>query len=334
MAAMTSTSTLYFDSDLHPDDTLCAFDEFIQSFELRYDAQNPDPPKTSLDAAIERWKLANDDKKSKLDDYDNIRDEWRSKDRVTKLLGTFSSKRLFADWKVAEPDDSKRAKVTWKYFVTTMQQHYKPTENLTLKNHQFRSLAQDAHESFPTFCVYKAVQHCNFKCHNDDCTAEDTAICDQIIIGSTHDKIREEALKNSWDLQQLRKEGMRIESATKGLEELNNENPVNKMGKYSFKNMKKKPEAGKPRSCYYCGQDIKTSVIANLKSCRARTSKCNFRDAIGHYKTVCRKKKAINELKNYSEQQAHQIEDHDHSGVYSINIFRITETPQQQPPHK
>jgi hypothetical protein len=77
---------------------------------------------------------------------------------VTKLLGIFSSKRLFADWKVAEPDDSKRAKLTWKYFVTTMQQRYKPTENLTLKNHQFRSLAQDAHESCPTFCnrVYNA----------------------------------------------------------------------------------------------------------------------------------------------------------------------------------
>ncbi|CAB4037289.1 Hypothetical predicted protein [Paramuricea clavata] len=135
-------------------------------------------------------------------------------------------------------------------------------------------------------------------------------------------------------LQQLRKKGMRIESATKGLDELNNENPVNKMGKYSFKNMKKKPEAGKLRSCYYCGQDIKTSVIAHLKSCRARTSKCNFCDAIGHYETVCRKKKAINELKNNSEQQEHQIEDHDQSGVYSINILRITETPQQQQPHK
>ncbi|CAB4023368.1 Hypothetical predicted protein [Paramuricea clavata] len=235
---MTSTSTLYFDPDLHPDNTLRAFDEFIQSFELRYDAQYPDPPKTSLDAAIERWKLA---------------------------CIFISSKRLFADWKVAKPDDFKRAK---------------------------------------------------------------------IIIGTTHDRIREEALKNSWDLQQLRKEGMRIESATKGLEELNNENPVNKMGKYSFKNMKKKPEAGKPRSYYYCGQDIKTSVIAHLKSCRARTNKCNFCDAIGHYEIVCRKKKAINELKNDSEQQEHQIEDHDHSDVYSINIFRITETPQQQPPHK
>ena len=33
---------------------------------------------------------------------------------------------------------------------------------------------------------------------------------------------------------------MRIESATKGMEELNNESPVNKMGKYSFRNTKKR----------------------------------------------------------------------------------------------
>lgn len=139
---MTSTSTLYFDPDLHPDATLGAFNEFTQCFELRYDAQYPDPPKVSLDAAIERWKLANDDAKPSLENYDTIRDEWRSRDRVAKLLGIFSSKRLFADWKVAEPDDTKRTKATWEYFVTKMQSYYKPTENLTLKNHQFRSLTQ------------------------------------------------------------------------------------------------------------------------------------------------------------------------------------------------
>ncbi len=279
----------------------------------------------------------NDDKKPTVDDYDNIRDEWRSKDRVAKLLGIFSSKRLFADWKVAEPDESKRSKTTWEYFVSTMQKHYKPTENLTLKNHQFRSLTQEAHESFPTFCnrVYKVAQHCNFKCHNADCTAEDTAIRDQIIIGTTHDKIREEALKNSWDLQQLRKEGMRIESATKGMEELNNESTVNKMGKYSFRNTKKRHDIGKPRSCYYCGQAIKTSVVAHLKSCRARTSKCNFCDAIGHYEAVCRKKKVLNELKSDNEQQEpQQTGEQEQSDVYHINIFRITETAQQQPLHK
>ena len=159
MASTTSTSTLYFDPDLHPDDTLRPFDEFIQSLELRYDAQYPDPPKTSLEAAIERWKLANDDKKPTLGDYDTIGDEWQSKDRITKLLGIFSSKRLFADWKIAEPDDSKRGKTMSKYFVTTVQKHYKPTENLTLKNHQFRSLTQAPMSHFRHFATAYTKQH-------------------------------------------------------------------------------------------------------------------------------------------------------------------------------
>ena len=88
---------------------------------------------------------------------------------------------------------------------------------------------------------------------------------DQIIIGTTHNKIREETLKNSWDLPKLRKEGMQIESAAKGVNELNNESPINKMGKYSYKNMKKQPQTGKTRACHYCGQDIKASVIEHSK---------------------------------------------------------------------
>ena len=114
----------------------------------------------------------------------------------------------------------------------------------------------------------------------------------QIIIGTTHNKIREEALKNSWDLQKLRREGMQIESATKGVDELSGENPINKMGKYSYRNMNKKPQ-GKPKACYYCGQEIKASVIEHVKKCRARTSKCNFCNATGHYESVCRKKRVL-----------------------------------------
>ena len=331
---MASGNTLHFDPDLHPDDTLKAFNEFIQSFYLRYEAQYPDPPKVSIDAAIERWKLANEEAKPTLEQYDTLRNEWRSKDRVAKFLGMFSSRRMYADWQVAEPDVTKRAQATWEYFVAQIQAYYKPTENLTLKNHKFRTLTQATQEAFPAFCnrVYKEAQHCNFKCQNDDCTAEDTAIRDQIIIGTIHDKIREEALKNSWDLQKLRKEGMQIESATKGVNELNNEHPINKMGKYSYKNLKKKQQTGKPRACYYCGQDIKASIIEHVKTCRAKTSKCNFCDTIGHYESVCRKKKAVRELTTINpESQPRHEEDAEESGIYNINIFRVTDTnPYQQ----
>ena len=49
---------LLFDPDKHPDDTLKAFNEFTQAFELRYEVQFPEPPKVSMDAAIQRWKFA------------------------------------------------------------------------------------------------------------------------------------------------------------------------------------------------------------------------------------------------------------------------------------
>ncbi len=104
------------------------------------------------------------------------------------------------------------------------------------------------------------------------------------------------------------------------------------MGKYSYKNLKKKQQTGKPRACYYCGQDIKASIIEHVKTCRAKTSKCNFCDTIGHYESVCRKKKAVRELTTINpESQPRHEEDAEDSGIYNINIFRVTNTnPYQQ----
>ena len=39
---------LFFDPDKHPEDTLKAFDKFTQAFELRHEAQFPDPHKVSI----------------------------------------------------------------------------------------------------------------------------------------------------------------------------------------------------------------------------------------------------------------------------------------------
>ena len=95
-------SDLYFDPNDHPDETLKAFDNFTQMFELRYDAQFPDPPKVSLDAAIQRWKVENTvagqaAPTPSLAQYDNLVSSWRSRDKVAKCLGMFSSNRLFTD---------------------------------------------------------------------------------------------------------------------------------------------------------------------------------------------------------------------------------------------
>ena len=49
--------SLFFDPDGHPEGTLKAFIEFTKQFELRYNAQYPNVPSVSLDAATQRWKM-------------------------------------------------------------------------------------------------------------------------------------------------------------------------------------------------------------------------------------------------------------------------------------
>ena len=192
------SGTLYFDPDHHPDDTLKSFVEFVQDFELRYSATYPDPPKVSLDLAINRWKLANGNKDLSLEEFDSLVEEWQGIDMVGKFLGIYSSRRLYGDWTIADPSDKTRKTATWSHFVSKMKQYYKPTENLTLKHFQFRSLSQGREETFNAFCnrVEKEAKHCQFKCESDDCTAEATSVRDQIVIGTSNDEIREEALKN------------------------------------------------------------------------------------------------------------------------------------------
>ena len=98
--------------------------------------------------------------------------------------------------------------------------------------------------------------------------------------------------------------------------------------------MKKQPQTGKTRACYYCGQDIKASIIEHVKTCRAKTSKCNFCNTIGNYESVCRKKKAVRELTSITpESQLRSEEDAEESGIYNINIFRVTHTNPHQPRH-
>ena len=81
-------------------------------------------------------------------------------------------------------------------------------------NFQFRNLKQDTNETFPAFCnrVELQAKICHLKCISVDCTAENIAIGDQIIIGPHHPKIQKEALMKSWQLADLRQEGMKLES--------------------------------------------------------------------------------------------------------------------------
>lgn len=175
-------------------------------------------------------------------------------------LGMYSSKRLYFDWQAAQPDESTRKLATWTEFKTLLRTCYKPTENLTLKNFHFRALTQEPQETFPAFCnrIQKEARHCQFKCKHDDCTAAETSVRDQIVIGTHEDSIREEALKKSWDLQTLRQEGMKMESAAKGGAEISS-GTVNKLGKYSFTRIRSNKEKDETKTdtkeltCFNCG---------------------------------------------------------------------------------
>ena len=94
--------------------------------------------------------------------------------------------------KAAEPKEATRKGINWELFIEKMRNFYKPTENSTLKNFQFRSLMQGKNESFISFCnrVEKEAKHCQFKCNHENYIAEDISIWDQIVIGITSDEIR------------------------------------------------------------------------------------------------------------------------------------------------
>ena len=87
-----------------------------------------------------------------LNQYDEVVDNWKSKDKVTKFLGMFTSHRFYTDWQAAEPNSQTRKAAGWTVFLTFMKEYYRPTENLTLKNFHFRGLSQGETETSAAFC--------------------------------------------------------------------------------------------------------------------------------------------------------------------------------------
>ena len=151
---------------------------------------------------------------------------------MSKFLRIYSSKTLYTDRCMAALEQKTRKNAQWKDFVETMSAFYKPTENITLKHFHFRSNIQKDGETFIAFCnrVLLEAKHYNFKCTAESCTAEETAVQDQIIIGLKSNNICQEALKKSQDtLDTLRREGMKMKSAARGGAEINGED-IYKMG--------------------------------------------------------------------------------------------------------
>ena len=96
--------SLQFNPDKHPHATLKAFNDFIEQFEFRYNAQYPEPSRSVMENAISKWKALNNEREPVEKHIKIMQNEWISKDKVRKLLGFFSSSRLQLDWKAVEPN--------------------------------------------------------------------------------------------------------------------------------------------------------------------------------------------------------------------------------------
>ena len=98
---------IYFDPNQHPSDMCKAFKNFCTRFNLRYNAQFGEPPRTTMDSAIQRWELehpptsTNPNPKPTVIQFDTMKEDWKSKDKVVKVLGMFSSARLNSDWEIS-----------------------------------------------------------------------------------------------------------------------------------------------------------------------------------------------------------------------------------------
>ena len=325
---------IFFDPQKHPDNTLKSFTQFTQTFQLRYAAQFPDPPKVSLDSVLNRWKIMNTttevpNPKPTINEYDALVANWQSKDKVAKFLGMFSSTNFHNDWLAAQPDETLRTNAGWTDLVRYMSEYYKPTENLTLKNFHFRALSQSKGQTFSAFCneVEKEAKHCSFKCHHDDCTAEAIAVRDQIVFGTTNDKIREEAFIKTWDLANLRKEGMRMESASKGAAELSGEH-INRVGPYSHKNIRSNknndnrntPKTLTPLICFNCGTTVTTPIKTHTRrDCPALGKTCAKCNKEGHFAQCCRKFPDVKQVQP-ADNPPPTDDDED---TYNINIFHL-----------
>ena len=271
----------------------------------------------------------------------------------------FTSSHLYTDWKAAEPDETIRENVTWADIITTMHVYYKPTEIPTLKNFHFCALTQANNETSPAFCngVEQEAKHCQFHCTHSDCTAEQTAVRDQIIIGTSSKEIRDEALLQSLDLATLRKEGMKLESAARGGAEISGEAAINKLGRYSYGISRRKntgPQIQRTRTrgkqdhdrkkvltqekenrwtltCYYCGLKFSTSIAEHCEQCPAQDNKCSQCSKTGHFAKVCQSSKVVQQVE-FDTEEPTDDSDTAEEDLYNINIFCTKSTNKSPPP--
>ena len=83
----------------------------------------------SLEAAVKRSSIQNEEKRLSVSDYDELVEELKERDKLAKFLSQHSSIKMRNDWEAAETDKVVRKNADWKYFVECIQSFYEFTMN-------------------------------------------------------------------------------------------------------------------------------------------------------------------------------------------------------------
>ena len=269
-------------------DVLREFTEFIDEFHYIYQAKAKNGwHKDATDDEIKAWKAVN---------------------KKQVFLGLHSSRTMQKIYEHVTAAADRDAQ-TFDQMVVKLKKHFEGNTNTTLANFRFHKLCQKDEESFEAFVmrVRDEAKNCDFKCDSDQCKIKSTLIRDRIIIGTTNDDIRRNALKDQWDLETLVSKGRSLESATEGAATIKQEDKPeirrNTPGKYAKKkksSQKSETTPTKPKGKFFeLGESsrIKCKTCSNPgcpgdNTCKGRKVECFACNRKGHYKgaAICKKK--------------------------------------------
>ena len=118
---------------------------------------------------------------------------------------------------------------------------------------------------------------------------------------------------------------MRLESVAKGASEISGEMKINRVGKYSFKNSKKKGahnSEGKSAACYFCGMaGPRQDILTHAKQCPAKSSLCSNCGKMGHYAKACKSERSVKSVQSASADDVGLVDE----SLYNVNIFRVSD---------
>ena len=309
---MAFASSDRFDPDTAGDNLLEALNEYASEFAYKYDALSREAPRSAkTEPEIKAWV---------------------EQDMRKIFLGRFVTRgmqKIFEE--ITEP--SARSKMTFDTTIEHFRTHFKQTANTTLSNFKFRKIQQEASENFDTFVIRikREAATCSFKC-NDGCTVVNTLIRDQILIGTSSEEIRRQALKDEWELDDLIKKGKAIEAATKGAAAIKKEDTVEvnrtKPGKYSKKaQSREKLKEGSKIRCKLCS----SSRCKGDKKCPGKKVSCFACGKNGHFRGAEICKNRDTRQKDKFRRRTRKVEyDSDESDTHSESSSTSTSCPESE----